>query len=323
MDQSKLRIVYMGTPEFAVPSLRKLIENGYSVIGVVTAPDKPAGRGQKIQESPVKQFAVARNLPVLQPENLKDPLFLEALRAMKPDLQVVVAFRMLPYTVWALPPLGTFNLHASLLPQYRGAAPINHVLINGEKKTGLTTFFLEREIDTGQIIYQEEEEITDMDNAGTLHDRLMVKGAALVLRTVQSIEQGTNPRMPQRPILTKNHPLKPAPKIFRENCRIDWSKPGIDIYNLVRGLSPYPAAFSELELSSGQRTILKIFQTHFLPENHTLSTGSIKTDRRTFLHIAAVDGFIELEMLQLEGKKKLPVAEFLRGFQIGEEIRAI
>ncbi|MFN3316928.1 MAG: methionyl-tRNA formyltransferase, partial [Raineya sp.] len=235
-----MRIIFMGTPEFAVPSLQVLVENGYNIVGVVTAPDKPAGRGKQMQVSEVKQYALSQNLPILQPEKLKSPDFLAELQALKADLQVVVAFRMLPEVVWAMPPIGTFNLHASLLPKYRGAAPINWAIINGETETGVTTFFLQHEIDTGNIIFQEKEPISPTDTAGSLYQRLMHKGAKLVLKTVQTIEKGDVQTFPQVGEITH------APKIFRETCQIDWNKTSTEIYNFVRGLAPYPAAWTTL-----------------------------------------------------------------------------
>ncbi|MDR1810192.1 MAG: methionyl-tRNA formyltransferase, partial [Prevotella sp.] len=246
MDKTNIRIVFMGTPEFAVGSLSALVENGYNVVGVITMPDKPAGRGHKLQASAVKEYALQQNLPLLQPEKLKDDFFLQQLSAWHADLQVVVAFRMLPEAVWSMPRLGTFNLHASLLPQYRGAAPINHAIINGEKETGATTFFLTHEIDTGNIIKQIRIPVRETDTAGSIHDELMKKGAQLVMDTVDMISEGHIETVPQEQFAIEESKLKPAPKIFRETCRIDWMKPATDIFNFIRGLSPYPSAWTEL-----------------------------------------------------------------------------
>ncbi|GAA4446872.1 methionyl-tRNA formyltransferase [Nibrella saemangeumensis] len=295
----------MGTPDFAVASLQRLLDAGSQVVAVVTAPDRPSGRGLQVIASPVKKAAEAAGLPVLQPEKLRDPAFLEQLRSYQADLQVVVAFRMLPEVVWAMPTVGTFNLHASLLPQYRGAAPINWAVINGETETGVTTFFIEKEIDTGQMIFQETEPIYPDDTAGTLHDRLMEKGADLVLKTVRAIEAGDYPRMPQ-PSATD---LKPAPKLHRETCEVNWNQPAEVVRNFVRGLSPYPTAWTIL---NGK--FYKLY-TVSRAENRlgTFSPGTIDTDDKTYINVAVADGWISIDDLQAEGKRRMGVKEFLRG----------
>lgn len=298
----------MGTPEFAVASLDALVGGGYNVVGVVTMPDKPAGRGYKMQFSAVKEYALAHNLPLLQPEKLKNEEFLDALRALHADLQIVVAFRMLPEVVWAMPPLGTFNLHGSLLPQYRGAAPINWAIINGEQETGVTTFFLQQEIDTGDLILQKRTPITDDDNAGTIHDRLMSIGAAAVVETVDCIIAGTAPKTPQPQGVT----LKSAPKIFKETCRVDWTQSCHQIVNFVRGLSPYPAAWSVLHTED--KTIdIKLFEVTREPAAHTLQAGQVVCDGKNYLKVAVADGFVKIESLQPAGKKRMSAADWLRG----------
>ena len=300
----------MGTPEFAVSSLQVLVENGCQVVAVITAPDRPAGRGQKLNESPVKQYAVANDIPVLQPEKLKNPEFLETLRSFEADLQVVVAFRMLPEVVWAMPRLGTFNLHASLLPDYRGAAPINWAIMNGETVTGATTFFIEKEIDTGKIIFQEKETITPDDTAGSLYERLMEKGAALVLRTVWAIMAGDYPQMPQPPIREG----KEAPKLFRENCEIDWNRPAVEIRDFVRGLSPYPAAWTTLNELNCKLFAMSVVERGL--QKDAAKPGDHRTDQKTFLHFRAADAWIAVHELQLEGKRRMKVDELLRGFKL-------
>ena len=298
----------MGTPEFAVASLDALVSGGYNVVGVVTMPDKPAGRGYKMQFSAVKEYALAHNLPLLQPEKLKNEDFLDALRTLHADLQIVVAFRMLPEVVWAMPPLGTFNLHGSLLPQYRGAAPINWAIINGEQETGVTTFFLQQEIDTGDLILQKRTPITDGDNAGTIHDRLMSIGAAAVVETVDCIIAGTAPKTPQPQGVT----LKSAPKIFKETCRVDWTQSCHQIFNFVRGLSPYPAAWSVLH--TDDKTIdIKLFEVTREPAAHTLQAGQVVCDGKNYLKVAVADGFVKIESLQPAGKKRMSAADWLRG----------
>ena len=302
-----MKIVFMGTPEFAVSSLDILVQNGYEIVGVITVPDKPAGRGHKLQQSAVKKYALEHNLPVLQPEKLKDPVFIEQLQALNADLQVVVAFRMLPAVVFQMPRYGTFNLHASLLPQYRGAAPINWAVINGDTESGVTTFFIEQQIDTGNIIFQEKTPIAPNQTAGELHDVLMDIGAKWVLKTVQAIEAGNCTTQPQ-PNLPE---LRPAPKIFTETCRINWQQPTAQVYNFVRGLSPYPAAFTTLH-----DKILKIYQAKPIIEMYNQTAGTFVTDQKTYLHIATADGWIEVLELQMEGKKRLGVQEFLRGNKV-------
>ena len=320
MKKEDLRIVYMGTPEFAVEPLSCLIEGGYNVVGVITMPDKPAGRGHKLQCSPVKQYALEHNLPLLQPERLKDEAFLEALRAWKADLQIVVAFRMLPEVVWNMPRLGTFNLHASLLPQYRGAAPINWAVINGETETGITTFFLKHEIDTGEVIQQVRVPIAETDDVGMVHDKLMHLGARLVTETVDAILDGTVKSIPQEDMAVQGE-LRPAPKIFKETCRIEWAQPVKRVYDFVRGLSPYPSAWTNLVSPQGESFVLKIFETEKTVAVHTLSPGTIQTDGKTYLRVAASDGFVDIRSLQLPGKKRLKTDELLRGFHITDEWR--
>ena len=321
MKKEDLRIVYMGTPEFAVEPLRCLVEGGYNVVGVLTMPDKPAGRGHKVQFSPVKEYALEHNLPLLQPEKLKDEAFVEELRAWKADLQIVVAFRMLPEVVWNMPRLGTFNLHASLLPQYRGAAPINWAVINGDKETGITTFFLKHEIDTGEVIQQVRVPIADTDNVGIVHDKLMMLGGRLVIETVDAILDETVKPIPQEQMAVVGE-LRPAPKIFKDTCRIDWSQPVKRIYDFIRGLSPYPAAWTELVQPNGTVVVLKIFETEKIVESHSLPSGTIRTDGKTYIHIAALDGFIDIRSLQLPGKKRLKTDELLRGFRLADEVKA-
>lgn len=299
-----LRIIFMGTPEFAVPALQILVENGYEVVSVVTAPDKPKGRGQKVIPSPVKEYALNQNLPVLQPLNLKAAEFQEELKSLDANLQIVVAFRMLPEAVWSMPSIGTFNLHASLLPKYRGAAPINWAIINGEKETGITTFFLQHEIDTGNILFQEKEPIHANDTAGSLYERLMHKGANLVLKTVKAIEAGEYKPTPQSDTAATH-----APKIFKETCQIDWNRPAAEIRNFVRGLSPYPAAWTTLNQQH-----CKIFAVS-LPEESAggLAPGEVYTDNKKIIGIKAADGLVYIDELQLQGKKRMPAEDFLRG----------
>jgi methionyl-tRNA formyltransferase len=308
------RIVFMGTPDFAVESLRVLVEGGYNIVGVITMPDKPAGKHQSVlQASPVKEYALSQNLPLLQPEKLKDPGFIEQLKAWKADLQIVVAFRMLPEIIWNMPFLGTFNLHASLLPQYRGAAPINWAIINGEKETGVTTFFLTHEIDTGKIIFQERIPIEDTDNAETIHDQLMRTGAGLVLKTVDAITNKEIRPIEQKAIIVNEESLKPAPKIFKETCLIDWRKTTKEVYDFIRGLSPYPTAWTELKIAQEKILNLKIFETEKILKPHNLTAGSIVIDGKEELDIAASDGFIRIKNLQQAGKKRMPVEDFLCG----------
>lgn len=302
-----MRIIFLGTPEFAVESLRTLVEAGCEIVAVVTAPDKPAGRGQQPGTSPVKAYALTQGLPVLQPEKLKNPDFLETLQGYRADLQIIVAFRMLPEVVWSMPPQGTFNLHASLLPDYRGAAPINWAVINGETQTGVTTFFLQHEIDTGPLIFQEPEPIHPDDTAGTLYDRLMRRGAALVLRTVRAIESGTAPQVPQPTIEVPKH----APKLFRETCEIDWHQTAERIRNFIRGLAPYPAAWTTLNGKT-----LKVFKVLHAEHPTEAVPGSFETDGKTFLRFRCADGWVEVLELQLEGKKRMDIEAFLRGNRV-------
>lgn len=320
MKKEDLRIVYMGTPDFAVESLRCLVEGGYNVVGVITMPDKPAGRGHKLQFSPVKQYALEHSLPLLQPEKLKDEAFVEALREWKADLQIVVAFRMLPEVVWNMPRLGTFNLHASLLPQYRGAAPINWAVINGDTETGITTFFLRHEIDTGEVIQQVRIPIADTDDVGIVHDKLMILGGKLVTETVDAILNDAVKPIPQEEMAVVGE-LRPAPKIFKDTCRIDWNQPVKRIYDFIRGLSPYPAAWSELVQPDGETVVMKIFETEKIIQSHQLTPGTLLTDGKTYIHVAAADGIIGIRALQLPGKKRLKTDELLRGFRLTEEFR--
>ncbi|TZF83864.1 methionyl-tRNA formyltransferase [Pedobacter sp. BS3] len=305
-----MRIVFMGTPDFAVASLDALVTAGFDVVGVITAPDKPAGRGQKIAEPAVKKYAVSKNLPVLQPEKLKSPEFIEQLRALNADLQVVVAFRMLPEVVWNMPPKGTINLHASLLPQYRGAAPINWAVINGETETGVTTFFLKHEIDTGNILFSEKVPVDDEDTAGDIHDKLMQTGAALLVKTVQAIADGQYQEIPQSSI--DDEALKHAPKIFKETCQINWNQPVKQVHNLIRGLSPYPTAFTTFDNKT-----LKIFKAEVQEKEPGIQPGGYLTDSKTYLKFACRDGFICAKNVQLEGKKRMDIEEFLRGLRVG------
>ena len=313
-----MKIVFMGTPEFAVSSLEMLIASGYEIAAVVTSPDKPAGRGQKMQVSAVKQYAMQQNLPVLQPEKLKDQAFLDSLRGFQADLFVVVAFRMLPEEVWKMPTLGTINLHASLLPQYRGAAPINWAIINGETQTGTTVFLINHEIDKGNIISLREEPIYPDDNAGILHDRLMRSGAIHLAESVGNIFSGNFTTIIQE----QNEPLRPAPKIFRESCKINWNNNVSQLHNLVRGLSPYPAAWTTLVNPQDDRLTVKIYEST-IAQNDTSSApaGTLRTDNKTFLKVATGDGWLAINNLQLEGKKRMNIQDFLRGIQGIETFR--
>lgn len=309
-----MKIIFLGTPDFAVESLEALINAGKNVVAVVTAPDKPAGRGQQVQPSAVKICAQKYHIPLLQPSNLKDPSFLEQLKSFQADLQIVVAFRMLPEVVWNMPRLGTFNLHGSLLPNYRGAAPIHWAIINGEKETGVTTFFLKHEIDTGDLLFQEKEAIHDTDTTGELYDRLMKKGAQLVVKTVNAIEKNDFKPIPQ--VHSSN--LKSAPKLTKETGHIDWSKPGKEIYNLIRGLQPFPGAYTTLDGKT-----FKIQSSHFIPNDREDNSpiGSIYSDGKSFLHFKVVDGEIAVLECQLEGKKKMKIDEFLRGYVLNSAIK--
>lgn len=313
MNSRDIRIVYMGTPDFAVESLKRLVEGGYNVVGVVTMPDKPAGRGQKLKFSAVKEYALEQGLPILQPERLKDEAFLNELRGLKADLQIVVAFRMLPEVVWNMPPMGTFNLHASLLPQYRGAAPINWAIMNGDKVSGATTFFLTHEIDTGNIIMQRSVDIEDKDCAGDLHDKLMFMGAEMVCDTVDAIAEG-NIETVEQPMDIE---LKVAPKIFKGDCKIDWSMSADEVRNKIRGLSPYPAAWGALRIDENQEPLaVKIFSADVVKGNGI--AGEIKTDGKHYIEVACGENCLRINSLQLPGKKRLTTEELLRGFSIPE-----
>ncbi|MBI3502535.1 MAG: methionyl-tRNA formyltransferase [Bacteroidetes bacterium] len=312
-----MKIIFFGTPEFAVASLDMLMKNNYDVVGIVTAPDKPAGRGLEIKMSAVKEFAREKNLKVFQPENLKSEEFISQLKELNPDLGVVVAFRKMPEEIFSLPKNGTFNLHASLLPQYRGAAPINWAIINGEKESGVTTFFLEKEIDTGKIILRAKENIREEDTAGDLYERLMKDGADLVLKTVRAIETGNYTPQEQKDFIKPGEKLKPAPKIFKEDCRINWKESAEEIYDFIRGLSPYPTAFTEIK-KQNEILSLKIFRASKEILQHQNEIASIHTDGKTFAKIAAKDGFINLIELQLAGRKKMQIDEFLRGFSLSD-----
>ena len=321
MKKEDLRILFMGTPEFAVESLKALVENNYNVVAVVTMPDKPAGRGYKLQESPVKQYAVEKRLTVLQPEKLREESFLDQLRELNIDLQVVVAFRMLPEVVWSMPSKGTFNLHSSLLPQYRGAAPINWAIINGEKETGVTTFFLSHEIDTGDIIFREKTAINDSDNAETLHDRLMVMGAMLVLKTVDAVIDGNVTSIPQDELKVGVNELKQAPKIFKDDCRVNWSSSYVEIFNFIRGLSPYPAAWTELHRHETNETIrVKLYASEMTDEVpiDNLNNGSIISDNKNYIYVLSEDGLLSITDLQLSGKKRMNAIDFLNGYKLSE-----
>lgn len=322
MTKEELRIIYMGTPDFAVEPLKLLVAGGYNIVGVVTMPDKPVGRHQtNLTASPVKQYAISQGLKVLQPEKLKNPEFLEELKSLKADLQIVVAFRMLPEAVWAMPRLGTFNLHAALLPQYRGAAPINWAIINGDTQTGITTFFLDQEIDTGNVIQRVPVPILDTDNAEDVHDKLMVLGANLVIETVDNILADNIKPISQSELVT-DEPLRPAPKIFKETCRINWSKGVKSTYDFIRGLSPYPAAWTEMEYAN-RRNVLKIYAAEKEFCEPEYPTGTLTTNGRNELKVALSDGYLHLKTLQLAGKKRMEVTDFLRGFHAEGPLRVI
>ena len=316
MTMEKLRIVFMGTPEFAVGILDTIIKNNYTVVGVITAADKPAGRGQKIKYSAVKEYALANNLTLLQPTNLKDESFLEELKSLNANLQIVVAFRMLPEVVWKMPKLGTFNLHASLLPNYRGAAPINWAIINGDTKTGVTTFFIDDKIDTGAMILSSETAIAPDDNAGQLHDRLMQLGGETVLETLVLIEKGKVTTTIQK----ENHEIKTAYKLNKENCMIDWTKPAVEIYNLIRGLSPYPSAWCFIS-DKNEEWNVKIHEAKMILEDHNYSIGKLICSKKE-MKIAVKDGFIQVLHLQFPGKKKMSIGELLNGINFSDEARA-
>ena len=313
-----LRIIFMGTPDFAVHTLDAIVNAGHNVIGVITAPDKPAGRGKKINESAVKKYALEKGLNILQPKNLKDPEFINELRSLNADLQIVVAFRMLPEIVWAMPPKGTFNLHASLLPQYRGAAPINWAVINGETKTGVSCFFLDKEIDTGHVIMQEEVDIDSDETAGSLHDKMMHEGAKLVVKCISDIAKGEISSIPQSDLI--NEELKHAPKIFKDDCKIDWSENRIKVKNFIHGLSPYPAAFCQLIDPEGETYNLKIFKVTESNISEPLSkAGTIVLSQKNHLKVACSDGFLNILELQLAGKRKMSTEDFLKGFRLNSD----
>ena len=320
-----MKIIYFGTPEIASSQLEAIIAAGYEVAAVVTVPDKPAGRGKKIQSSDVKLTALKYNLPVLQPVSLKSPEFIEELSSYNADLFVVVAFRMLPEVVWSMPPMGTFNLHASLLPQYRGAAPINHAIINGEKETGLTTFLLDKEIDTGEIIMQEKGVIEDDETAGTLHDKLMLLGNKVVVETIKIIEEGRVQSQSQEMIIERdNLQLKPAPKIFKEDCKIDWTKDAKSIYDFIRGLSPYPAAHTQFVSENNDTIDIKVFEV-VLKENESEDKDlyKIKTDGKSYLDVVLGKNNISIKVIQQAGKKAMPIADFLRGTRLEGEWKVL
>lgn len=309
-----MKIIFLGTPDFAVATLDAMVQHQLNVVAVVTAPDKPAGRGMKLQQSAVKKYAVEHQIPVLQPEKLKNEEFLQALKSYQADLQVVVAFRMLPEVVWNMPPLGTINVHASLLPNYRGAAPINWAIINGEAASGVTTFKLKHEIDTGDILLQEKVIITETDNAGILHDKLMTTGAQLLLKTIDELRNNTLKIIPQTSLtsgIEQEISLKHAPKIFTETCKIDWSKSTIEVYNLIRGLSPYPAAFTTVNDKK-----MKLFEVEKIIASHSFEPGYIETDDKKYIRFYCADGYISVKKLQLEGKTQMLVEDFLRGNKI-------
>lgn len=312
------RIIFMGTPDFAVGSLKILVENQFNIVAVITSQDKPAGRGLEMHQSAVKKYALEKNIKVLQPEKLKNAQFLNELKELKADLQIVVAFRMLPEEIWSMPKLGTFNLHGSLLPNYRGAAPINWAIINGEKETGVTTFFIEKEIDTGNIIFNETISILENDNAGIIHDKLMEIGAHLVLKTVETIASGNVKTIKQSDILKEIDCFKLAPKINKEDCRINWTQSLDSIHNFIRGLSPYPGAWTEIKDGDNKTFFTKIYSTLKENINHNYALGKIVTDQKKQLKIAVTNGFIHILEIQLAGKKKLKTEEFLKGFLVSE-----
>ena len=317
IKKSSPRVVFLGTPEFAVATLKKLVEGGYIIVAVVTAPDKPAGRGMHLQQSPVKKYALEKGLTVLQPEKLKRLEFLDSLRSLHADLQIVVAFRMLPEAVWNMPPMGTINLHASLLPQYRGAAPINWAIINGEKETGLTTFKLQQEIDTGNILLSERMSISENESAGELHDRMKVIGAELMLKTLAGLAEHSLHEQSQSSFSVTEHvsSLKKAPKIFTETCRINWERPVNEVHDLIRGLSPTPGAFTFLK-----NKMLKIFKAATIRSlQSSILPGNFETDGQTFLRFACTNGYIEVIELQIEGKKKMNVQDFLKGYNFDKK----
>jgi methionyl-tRNA formyltransferase len=323
MEKDAVKIVFMGTPDFAVPVLDAIVKAGYKVVGVVTVADKPAGRGKKLKPSPVKEYAVKQGLKLMQPEKLRDENFINELKSLQPHIQVVVAFRMLPRVVWEIPSLGTFNLHASLLPQYRGAAPINYAIINGEPETGLTTFFIDDKIDTGNIILQQKIGIDKTDDFKSLHDKMMNAGAALVLKTIEAIVKGNVTLIDQETLADNYTTLKPAPKILKEDCKINWNKPVEDIYNFIRGLSPWPVAYTVFTDESGKEYYIKIYKVSFEKVHHVHQPGMVETDNKHYIKVYAADGVIIIESLQMSGKKRMMTEELLRGFSFSGEVKAI
>ncbi len=317
-DQSSIKIIFMGTPEFAVPCLDVLLKNNYNIVGVVTVPDKPAGRGQQLNQSAIKKYALKHNLHLLQPEKLKDENFVAELKKLNADLQIVVAFRMLPEIVWNMPKLGTYNLHASLLPKYRGAAPINWAIINGDTESGVTTFKLKHEIDTGNILYQQKVQIKSTTTAGELHDELMQVGSELILKTVQQIEQSFKTNTKLNFIPQQDAEALHAPKLFKETCKLNWNNDVTSIYNLIRGLSPYPTAYTELNNKTEQLQLVKIFTSTFEITDHNNTNGLLLCDNKTYLKVYCKNGILTVCNLQLQGKKQMSVEEFLRGFKLNE-----
>lgn len=320
---SSVRVVYMGTPDFAVEPLKAILDAGIEVVGVVTVPDKPAGRGQKIQQSPVKAYALTRGLKLLQPVKLRDEQFVNELRLLSPDIAVVVAFRMLPQVVWGIPRLGTFNLHASLLPQYRGAAPINWAIINGETVTGITTFLIDQEIDTGRILFQEQIPIDPNETAGELHDKLMARGANLVVKTIRALASGEITAIPQESMLSGTAGLKPAPKLYRETCRICWGEPSAKVHNLIRGLSPYPGAWTEMSMSDGEVIQVKILRSHLSKDETNQPAGDVYVSTPKGITVACGDGSVEITLLQAAGKKAMRPDEYLRGLHNVHIVRMV
>ena len=316
MIAKDIRILYMGTPDFAVEPLKRLTENGYNIVGVVTVPDKLAGRGQKINQSAVKQYALQQNIKVLQPEKLRDSEFIAQVESLQPDLCIVVAFRMLPEVVWRIPSMGTFNLHASLLPDYRGAAPINWAIINGDKVSGVTTFLIDEKIDTGSVLLSQQVDIDDNDSAGDLHDKLMLVGANLVEKTVIQLAEGKVKPVPQYKLVEKSHRSRPAPKLFKDTTRISWTESASNVHNFIRGLSPYPAAWCQLTNEQGVSVSVKIFKSELAKKDGISSeVGRITTDGKSFLHVACMQGTIAVTQLQLAGKRRLNITDFLSGFR--------
>ena len=318
MRAKDLRIVFMGTPDLAAHILHETFRAGYHVVAVVTAPDRPAGRGRKLKGSPVKEVASELGIPVLQPEKLKSPAFIEALKALKPDIQLVVAFRMLPEAVWSLPTLGTFNLHASLLPDYRGAAPINWVIINGEKESGVTTFLIDQQIDTGNILFREPIELDTWETAGSLHEKVKKAGAPLCMKTIDALATGKAKPIEQGKLIGPDQELEKAPKLYKEDCRIDWRRPCLSVVNHIHGLSPLPGAFFELESGSGEKIVLKLYSARPISSETVHQPGTIVTDDKSFLHIACPDGYVDVLTLQMAGKKRMSTQELLRGTSLAD-----